>query len=279
MPAVHHMENATARHRMSFTSPPMPTRRRSDEYDDLPAVGLRQDEFDERLRKSMRLTDEEREMLNRGALREPRQIRAIENYSKDPADWLAESCMTQTEVALRLGRALIVSGTAQSKVVVTLAGNELTHREKPQFPVDRFLTEWLGFTRVRMRRESWEGAYRMNDQKRSLVLLDRDRFEGHIATRLSRQRRLIAFVSRGVTASTRSSGEHKWVRGVIARAATWDAGPRDILAVCVPRSVQFSKVVRAFREREGIKRLRLRLLTIDRQTGDVGGLDDVARED
>jgi hypothetical protein len=183
--------------------------------------------------------------------------------------------MTQTEVALRLARALIVTGAAKTNVMVTLAGGELTRRDMPRFPVDRFLVERLGFTQKTVRRNSWEGSYTFGGSRSSLVLLDQDRFEGHIQTRLSGRRRLIALVTKGHVAGTRSSGEQKWVRGAIGRAATWDAEPFDLLAVCVPRSARFSKIVRAFRKREGIARLRLHLLTVDRHSGDVGGLVDL----
>jgi hypothetical protein len=245
-----------------------------DADDDRPAFGLRDDDYDDHLRKHA-LSDEERDDISAGYSRARHQIRKIEKYSKDPADWLADTCMTQTEVALRLGRSLITSGAAQAKVVITLAGDELTNREMPRFPVDRFLTERLGFTRQGLRTRSWEGVYIMKDRSHSLVLLDRDRFEGHLTTRLSGRRRLVAFVTRGHTTTTRSAGEHKWLRGAIGRAATWDARARDVLAVCAPRSAQFSKIARTFREREGVKRLRLHVLIIDRQTGDVTGLEDL----
>lgn len=252
----------------------MARRYAQDEDDKRPASGLREDALDDRLRRIGPLSDEERKEYF-GDSRLPYQLRAIEDYSPDPADWLADPCMTQTETALRLARALIVSGVAQARVVVTLAGNELTRRDMPLFPVDAFLIERLGFRAKRVRRNSWEGAYSMEGQRHSLVLLDRDRFEGHLTTKLGGRRRLVAFVTRGHIAGTRSSGEHKWVRGVIGRAATWDAKPFDVLAVGVPRSAHFSKIVRTFREREGVRRLRLQLLTVDRHSGDVGGLDDL----
>jgi hypothetical protein len=252
----------------------MPSKRRNDDDDQRPAYGLREDAFNDRLRSEGPMTDEEREEYW-GDDRLPYELRKPERYPDDPATWLADPCMTQTETALRLARALIVSGVAQATIRVTLAGNELTRREKPRFPVERFLVENLGFFQQRLRKNSWEGFYFLEHQEHRLALMDHDRMEGHLETKLRGGRRLIAFVSRGHTASTRSSGEIKWVRSVIGRAATWDAKPFDVLAVAVPRSAHFSKIVKAFRQVEGIRRLRLHLLTVDRHSSDVGGLIDL----
>jgi hypothetical protein len=274
----------------------MPRSQRHDpDDDDRPAYGLRDDAEDDYLRSRPTLTPEEQKALRdearrvrprkdddedegRDLDREQYQLRAIEDYSADPAVWLADTVMTQTEVALRLARHLIVSGIACSKVMVTLAGAELTHRENPQFPVDRFLTERLGFTRRGLRKDSWEGSYIMKDRPHALVLLDRDRLDGHLTTRLASGVRLIALASRGQIATVRGSAEHKCVKAAIGRAATWDSRAFDVLAICVPRSKLFSKAVRVFREREGVKRLRLHLLTVDRHSVDVDGVEELAAQ-
>jgi hypothetical protein len=272
----------------------MPSSQRHEpDDDDRPASGLRDDAQDDRLRGQPRLTPEEQkarrdearrarprneEDEGRDLDREQFQLRAIENYSADPAVWLADTVMTQTEVALRFACHLIISGVACSKVMVTLAGSELTHRENPQFPVDRFLTEHLGFTRRRLRKDSWEGSYIMKDRPHALVLLDRDRLEGHLTTRLANGERFIALASRGHTATVRGSAEHKCVTSAIGRAATWDCRAPDVLAICVPRSKLFSKAVRVFRERPGVKRLRLHLFTVDRYGVDVDGMEGLAAQ-
>jgi hypothetical protein len=272
----------------------MPRSQRHDpDDDDRPAHGLRDDAEDDRLRSQPRLTPEEQkarrdqgrrvrphneEDEGRDLDREPYQLRAIENYSADPAVWLADTVMTQTEVALRLARHLIVSGVACSKVMVTLAGSELTRRENPQFPVDRFLTEHLGFSAGKLRKDSWEGSYMMKDRPHALVLLDRDRLEGHLTTRLANGERLIALASRGHISTVRGSAEHKCVQSAIGRAATRDCRAPDVLAICVPRSKLFSKAVRVFREREGVKRLRLHLITVERHGADVDGMEELAAQ-
>jgi len=270
----------------------MPSQRHDPEDDNRPAYGLRDDANDDRLRSQPRLTPEEQKALRdqarrirprneedegRDLDREPFQLRAIEDYSDDPAVWFADDIMTQTEVALRLACHLITSGVACSKVVVTLAGAELTHRDKPRFPVDRALIEYFGFTRRRLRKDSWEGSYIMKGRPQSLVLLDRDRLEGHLTTRLASGQRLIAFASRGHVSSVRGSAEHKCVKSAIGRAATWDCRAPDVLAICVPRSRLYSKAVRVFREREGVKRLRMHLLTVDRHGAGVDGLEALAQ--
>jgi hypothetical protein len=246
----------------------MPRRNpRDPDDDDRPAFGLRDDAFDDRLRAEQ--TDDDWDDRDG---RRPYQLRKIENYSPDPADWILAKTATQTEVALRVACFLIVSGLAAAKVVVTLAGSELTHREQPRFPVDRFLVERLGFRRRRVRKNSWVGSYTKEGFAHALVLLDLDRSDGHVETRLADGRRLIVLPSRGLVASSRSSAEIKWVQNAIGRAAIYDCRARDQLAIAVPRSAQFSKHLHSCRRRPKIQQMGLLLLAVDRLTGDVSGL-------
>src|SRR3954463_8769679 len=76
----------------SFESPllsGMATRRRSDEDDERTARGLREDALDDALRKAGKMSAEEWRELTCSD-RFPHQLRAIEDYSADPADWLRD---------------------------------------------------------------------------------------------------------------------------------------------------------------------------------------------
>src|SRR5882672_5326367 len=83
-------------------------------------------------------------------------------HSRDPAAWLVFHRMTQTEVSLRLAIHLLKSKLAATDVTVALTAHELTRRNAPQFPVERFLID-RGFTRLSpqhpITENSWHGTY------------------------------------------------------------------------------------------------------------------------
>src|SRR3954463_10541785 len=120
---------------------------RSGDFDDLPAYGLREDAFDDRLRAGFSRYDPED------------FVDEDEEYPPDPAVWLARNRMSQTEVSLHLGRTLLNSPIIDSNVVLRLAGYELTRSERPQFPVSLYLTDTLGFTPKVNRPKKWRGHY------------------------------------------------------------------------------------------------------------------------
>src|SRR3954464_8338798 len=139
---------------------------RSGDFDDLPAYGLREDVFDDRLRAGYSRYD-----------REDFPDEDVK-YPPDPAVWLARNRVSQTEVSLHLGRTLLKSPIIDSNVVLTLAGYELTRSERPQFPVTRYLTEDLGFAPKVNRPKKWVGHYALPGVDRRLVL-HYDRHDGH----------------------------------------------------------------------------------------------------
>ena len=192
-------------------------------------------------------------------------------FVEDPAVWLAQTRMSQTEVGLRLGRFLLESPIIDSNVVVPLSGYELTRTERPQFPVTRYLTERLGFAPKVNRPYKWRGHYSLPGVERRLVVTF-DVHGGHVSARLTTGNRLIIFVSAGPTASRRGSSEHRMLHAAIGRAVVWEgARPTDHIAVCVPRSGGFRKAIAEFRRADLVQRLGLLLLTVDRHTGVVGG--------
>ena len=279
--------------------------RRLDDDDDLPALGFRDDAHDDYLRSQRPSTPKEEPKAPRKKSRDAQrvrgtidderdseeyeyeddddedddndrrqlfQLRRAERYPVDPKDWIAKVRMTQTEVSLRLAQYLIAEQLVSTKVTLTLAGYELTRREKPRFPIDRYLVEHLGFKAKRAIKEECRGTYIMKERAHALVI-NWDKLDGHLITRLTSGQRLVVFVSAGRVASSRSSAEHKQLRAVIGRALTWEhADAHDLLAVCVPRSLRYLRLASIFRETEGVTRARLGILTVDRQTGQVHGL-------
>jgi hypothetical protein len=237
------------------------------DVDKLPAYGLREDEFDDRLRRygsSRYALDDENE-------EDDEDVR----FPPDPDAWVIRNRVSQTEVGLHLGRFLLRSPIVDSNVVVTLAGHELTRRERPQFPVARYLTEKLGFDPRVNRVNVWRGHYSLRGATRKLVVTY-DRLDGHVSARLTSGARLIVFVSGGRMHSARGSAEHRALYAAIGRAVTWTAArPTDRLAICVPRSAEFRKAIANFRKADGVRRLGILMLTVDRNTSDVGGLVDL----
>ena len=151
----------------------------------------------------------------------PATRRKVEDYSPDPADWMAPHHMSATETSLRLARWLLAEKLVVSDIDVALTGHELTRRDIPRFPVERFLAE-RSVTRLDGGSgEGWRGRYLLHGAAHALRLHS-DRDEGDVVATLGNGRRLVAQVSRGVVGETRSSAEHKMLRGVIGRAVTFE---------------------------------------------------------
>jgi hypothetical protein len=232
-------------------------------FDDLPAYGLREEAFEDWLRKNAAM---DKEVLE-DELDEP-----------DPPpleEWMARNRVSQTEVSLNLGRFLLKSPAVKGNVTVTLAGYELTRHERPQFPVTRYLTEKLGFDPKPNRPHIWRGHYSMAGVARKLVVTF-DRHEGHVSARLMDGNRLIVFVSGGSMHTRRGSAEHRMIHSAIGRAAAWTGAKRtDHLAICLPRAPRFRKTIEVYRQAEGVRRLGIHLLTVDRTQSVVGGFGDL----
>jgi hypothetical protein len=239
-----------------------------DEFDDLLAAVFPepQEDSDANAEPPSAAEAEELEKLNSVfRIRRPEP-----EYPKNPAVWLQANLMSRTEASLRLARYLLHNRLTSSDVHVSLTGYELTRREKPKFPVVRFLSErscvreGLG--------DDWCGIYRMKDVDHDLILDSAPRTADVTATLLSKDR-LVAHVSRGTLKSSRSSAEHKALRAVIGRALTFEHyQPTDIMAAVVPRSPRYRALAARWRQIPPIVRTGLLILTVDR-SGRVHGLE------
>jgi hypothetical protein len=217
-------------------------------------------------------------------------------YARDPAAWLGSTKMTQTEVSLRLARFLIVSKLAAGDVTVSLGANELTRRDAPKFPVERFLLD-RGFVRPLRLEEDWSGEYLLaatrDDETAPRLILGSERDAADVITTVrpfaARSEiaeplhpppvsRLIVHCSSGVLVETRSPAEHKWLRGSIGRSVTYEkASPTDILAVAAPRSDRFRELANRWRGTDGMLRTGCLILLVDR-AGSVDGLPYGSRD-
>jgi hypothetical protein len=214
--------------------------------------------------------DEDEEELDSGRPEWPATRRKVEDYSPDPADWLAPHHMSATETSLRLARWLLAQMLVVSDIDVALTGHELTRRNTPCFPVERFLAE-RSVTRLDGGAgDDWRGRYLLHGAAHALRLHS-DRDEGDVVATLVNGRRLVAQVSRGVVGETRSSAEHKMLRGVIGRAVTFEHyEPSDWGAAVVPRNARFRQLASRWRRTQAMERSGLLILTVDR-VGTVDG--------
>ncbi|MDB4875331.1 MAG: hypothetical protein JWM41_1777 [Gemmatimonadetes bacterium] len=218
-----------------------------------------------------------------GPLRKPEP-----KYSPNPQAWLDSALMTRTEAALRLARHLLTAHLAASDVRVSLTGFELTHRERPKFPVQRFLAERACLPEAPETPDApngsvadaanhclptdWRTRYIMKHVPHALVL-DSQPGIGDVEAMLADGRRLVAHVSRGRLSATRSPGEHKLLRAALGRALTFERyAPLDVGAAVIPRSPRFRELAARWRHSPIVVRAGLLILTVDR-VGNVEGIE------
>ena len=260
-----------------------------DENDRRPAWGLRDDAFDDYLRSldpprsktpPGKSPDAPEDDVFSGAVDEghdtPRR-RGRAKLATHPEGWFKNTRMSQTEVGLRLAKHLTTSPLVVNDVMLTLAGYELNKRDAPKFPVVRMLTQWGFIHRPgNYTPDDWRGFYDKPHQSRS-ILANFDRLDGHVLARLASGQRLVVVVSAGTLVKSKNATESNLLSRAIGRAARWKRGtPNDLLAVCLPRSERFRELVAEAREAEGVKRIGLIFLLVDRGGGFSGLPDTVS---
>ena len=226
-----------------------------DENDRRPASGFREDAFDDRLRE----------------LNPPRPGRGPAKLTDLPKGAFKNTRMCQTENILRQRTAWRSAPLVIHDVLVTMAGYELVRREAKHFDVMTMMTKW-GYVREpgNYEKDEWIGFYAKRDQPRK-ILLNFDKLDGHIIARLVTGQRLVVLVTAGSLAPTRSSTESKQLSSVIGRISRWKKGaPNDLFAIGLPRTERFRKLVAEAREAEGVRRLGLLFLLVDRGGGFSG---------
>jgi hypothetical protein len=195
-----------------------------------------------------------------------------------PAVWLAQDLVTRTEAALRLHVAchLLTSHLATADVRVRLTGHELLVRDRPRFPVVRFLRE-RGCERgihqgaPHQAAKEWRGHYIMKGVPHALVLHS-ELTEPDVVAPLPNGARLIAHVNRGRLTPTHSPGEHKLLRAALGHALTYPRyAPTDFGAAVVPRPPRFRMLANKWRDAPALVRAGPLILTVDR-AGNVDGL-------
>jgi hypothetical protein len=233
----------------------MPMTPHDEANDERPAWGLRDEAFDDRLRE----------------LNPPPPGRGPAKLTDLRAGAFKNTRMCQTENILRTANSLAQCTLIVHDVLVTMAGYELVRREAKHFDVMTMMTKW-GYVREpgNYEKDEWIGFYAKRHQPKK-ILLNFDKLDGHILARLVTGQRLVVLVTAGSLASTRSSTESKQLSSVIGRISRWKKGsPNDVFAIGLPRTERFRKLVADAREAEGVRRLGLLFLLVDRGGGFSG---------
>ena len=184
--------------------------------------------------------------------------------------WLSAKRMTRAECSLRLGILLVKRGLVGSDVPVALIGAEITKQHRPRFPVEDFIAAHRG-AKAAPDSFDWRDTYTIEGARHALVLHGEKRTPRMFATLPSGGRLIVETVG-GPVGKTRSSLEHKLLRGAIGRAVTLEhVLPSDVVAVAMPRSARTRQLATQFRSAPVIIRTGLQIFLVDRQ-GAVEGM-------
>ena len=218
------------------------------------------------------LTDADEALRLRIAIaRQPKRAPPLPVFKSEKS--LSAVRMTQTEASLRLAISLLERRLTTSDVEVALTGGELTRKNKDYFPVRSFLRA-QGFDTVTRGRD-WRDTY-TSDQTTFALVLHKRLGRGDVVTTLADGRRFAAEVCGGPLTETRSSTEHRLLRGVIARALTAEyAEPNDLMVAIVPRSERFRALAKRWRELPRVANTGIAIALIDR----IGTIDGCAEID
>jgi hypothetical protein len=202
--------------------------------------------------------------------RQPKRGPPLPVFKSDKS--LSAVRMTQTEASLRLAISLLERQLTTSDVEVALTGGELTRKNKDYFPVRSFLRA-QGFDTVTRGRD-WRDTY-TSDQTTFALVLHKRLGRGDVVTTLADSRRFAAEVCGGPLIETRSSTEHKLLRGVIARALTAEyAEPNDLMVAIVPRSERFRALAKRWRALPRVANTGIAIALIDR-IGTIDGCPEI----
>lgn len=191
-------------------------------------------------------------------------------YKSDKS--LSPDRMTQTEASLRLAMSMLERNLTSSDVALALTGGEMTRQNRDYFPVQSFLLAH-GFDTPTPGHD-WRDTYVSERTKFALVLHNR-MGKGDVVTTLAGGRRFAAEVSGGPLTETRSSTEHKLLRGVIGRALTAEyAEPDDLLVAIVPRSERFRALAKCWRELPRVANTGIAIALLDR-IGTIDGCPEI----
>lgn len=178
--------------------------------------------------------------------------------------------MPEAEVTLRLAIALIASGKAIGAVKVSIDGAQIKTKNKVHFEIVDFLAS-LGWS-SKLSDARWQVEYTNNAYSNS-ILVHSNLGEGDLVADLINGHQLRVESKKGPLTRSKSSPEYPLIREALGQLMTVEyAGPRDILAVAVPKTDKFESLAAQWRERPLIKKAGIYILTVGRDNS-VEGFD------
>jgi hypothetical protein len=182
--------------------------------------------------------------------------------------------MSEAEVSLRVAFYLLDRDLAASDVDVAIDGAQNRTGETIHFSIAEFIAQ-NACTPVALS-PSWQGTYcRAGANVR--VRIHSNPGRGDVVALLRSGHTLRVESKKGPLTRSQSSAEYPLLREAIGQLMTVEvAGENDILAVAVPKSAKFTELVARWRRAPLIRRLGIRLLTVDRENGVVGLVESVA---
>ena len=183
---------------------------------------------------------------------------------------LNPSKMPEAEVSVRLAMYLIHAGLAVSDVSVAIDGAQVKTGKNIHFQ----LKEFMEFSGWKSSSNTWQGTFQKAGFDHSINIHSSAGL-GDVVTTLKTGHVLRVESKKGPLTRSKSSQEYPLIREAIGQLLTVEeAGENDILAVAVPYSEKFESLAQQWRVRPLMKKVAVRILTIDRNN-QVRGLDGV----
>jgi hypothetical protein len=182
--------------------------------------------------------------------------------------------MSEAEVSLRLAFYLLDCDLAASDAEVAIDGAQVKTGETIHFRIGDFIAQnaCTPVTDI----PSWQGTYSRSGA-RFRVRIHCNPGRGDVVALLRTGHTLRVESKKGPLARSASSVEYPLLREAIGQLMTVEAaGDADILAVAVPKSARFTELTTRWRNAPLIRRLGIRLLTVDRENRVEGLAETVA---
>lgn len=171
--------------------------------------------------------------------------------------------MSEAEVSLRLAFYLLSGDLVASDVDVAIDGAQIRTGDVIHFGIAEFIAQ-NAYAPIASS-SSWQGTY-YRAGSRFRMRVHSNPGKGDVVALLQNGHTLRVESKKGPLMRSTSSAEYPLLREAIGQLMTVEvAGDKDILAVAVPKSPKFTELTARWRAAPLIRRLGIRLLTVDRE--------------
>lgn len=169
--------------------------------------------------------------------------------------------MSEAEVSLRVAFYLLDRDLAASDIDVAIDGAQVRTGEAIHFSITEFIAQNVCTPVAAF--PSWQGTYSRRGARFRLRIHSIPG-RGDVVALLQSGHTLRVESKKGPLMRSSSSAEYPLLREAIGQLMTVEvAGESDILAVAVPKSPKFTELTARWRSAPLIRRLGIRLLTVD----------------